>query len=151
MNEITLKPTYISPIVSALIEKLTKSLESKSTVISKNQLNEIIRYAMIFFFKKHEGLHKICASYVKLYSSFVNTNNRIFVSHNRYISSFNLRNEKWSKSHIEFGDSVTRMIQYGELSDDPEQIKIGVFVGYQSIHFMEYSELLFDYMLLDYK
>jgi hypothetical protein len=97
-------------MVSALMEKLTQSLESKSTVMSKNQLNEIVRYAMIFFFKKHEGLHKKCASYVKLYSSFVNTNNRIFVSHNRYISSFNLRNEKWSKNHMEFGDSVTRMI-----------------------------------------
>lgn len=81
----------------------------------------------------------------------MNTNSRIFVSHNRFLSSYNLRNEKWSKTHIQFEDSVTKLIQIGELDGDPEKIKIGVFVGYQNIHFMEYSEHLYDYKLMDEK
>jgi hypothetical protein len=52
----------------------------------------MVKYAVIFFFKKQQGLQSICANYVKLFSSFVNTNSRIFVSHNRYLSSYNLRN-----------------------------------------------------------
>lgn len=83
-------------------------------------MQEMALYAMIFFSKKQEGLQSICANYVKLYSSFVNTDSRIYVSHNRYLSSFNLRNEKWSKEHIDLGEQIYKLFKIGGYDTNPD-------------------------------
>ena len=72
------------------------------------------------------------------------------MGHNRYLSAYNLRNKKWTKEHIDFGDQVTNLVQIGRFGGDPDEIKLGVFVGYQTVRFMEYYEEKFDYKLTDF-
>lgn len=137
VDELNMTASAFTQADNALVGQLTRKcsnlLKNRKGAVS---VQTIALYAMIYFSKKQEGLQSICSNYVKLFSSFVNTDSRIFVSHNRYLSSYNLRNEKWSKEHIDFGEQIQKLVQIGRFGGEPEAIRIGVFVGYNSIRFL---------------
>lgn len=58
------------------------------------------------FYKKQKnvGVQSICATYAKIYTSFINNGHSLLISHGAYISAFNMKSEKWSEHHFQFND-----------------------------------------------
>ena len=88
-----------------------------------------------------DGLHLKVSGFLQLYSSFINAGRKFFLAHNRFVSIFDLAENKWT-SHDIFSDTVRQIFRNRKITKGGigRTYDIGVLVGNSTFRFYEFQE-----------